>query len=59
VGRSSGTANPGEVVVVTAKPEWEVESIGSLDEPIFSTPAISADRIWIRTASSLYCFASK
>jgi outer membrane protein assembly factor BamB len=49
----------GKVVVVKATPQWEVESIGSLDEPIFSTPAISGDRIYIRTASALYCFAKK
>ncbi len=49
----------GKVVVVKATPEWEVESVGSLDEPIFSTPAISGDRIYIRTPSTLYCFAKK
>jgi outer membrane protein assembly factor BamB len=49
----------GKVVVVKAAPEWEVESIGSLDEPIFATPAISGDRIYIRTPSALYCFAKK
>jgi outer membrane protein assembly factor BamB len=49
----------GKVVVVRAAPEWEVESVGSLDEPIFSTPAISGDRIYIRTPSALYCFAKK
>jgi outer membrane protein assembly factor BamB len=49
----------GKVVVVRAAPEWEVESVGSLDEPIFSTPAISGDRIYIRTPSTLYCFGKK
>jgi len=49
----------GKVVVVKATPEWEVESVGSLDEPIFATPAISGDRIYIRTPSRLYCFAKK
>jgi outer membrane protein assembly factor BamB len=49
----------GKVVVVKATPQWEVESVGSLDEPIFSTPAISGDRIYIRTPSTLYCFAKK
>jgi hypothetical protein len=44
---------------VRATPQWEVESVGSLDEPIFSTPAISGDRIYIRTPSTLYCFAKK
>jgi outer membrane protein assembly factor BamB len=49
----------GKVVVVSARPEWEVESIGSLDEPVFSTPAISGDRIYIRTPTTLYCFARR
>jgi hypothetical protein len=49
----------GKLVVVRATPEWEVESVGSLDEPISSTPAISGDRIYIRTPSTLYCFAKK
>ena len=47
----------GKVVMVRATPQWEVESVGSLDEPIFATPAISGDRIYIRTPSALYCFA--
>jgi outer membrane protein assembly factor BamB len=47
----------GHVVVVEATPEWEVESIGSFDEPIFATPAISGGRLYIRTPSALYCFA--
>jgi outer membrane protein assembly factor BamB len=47
----------GKVVVVRATPEWEVESVGSLGEPVFATPAISGDRIYVRTPSSLYCFA--
>ena len=47
----------GKVVIVRATPQWEVESVGSLDEPIFATPAISGDRIYIRTPSALYCFA--
>ena len=49
----------GKVVMVKATPQWEVESVGSLDEPIFATPAISGDRIYIRTPSALYCFARK
>ena len=47
----------GHIVVVEATPEWEVESIGSFDEPIFATPAISGGRLYIRTPSALYCFS--
>jgi hypothetical protein len=49
----------GRVVMVRATPQCEVESVGSLDEPIFATPAISGDRIYIRTPSAWYCLARK
>ena len=45
--------------MVKANPEWEVESVGSLDEPVFATPAIAGDRIYVRTPSRLYCFAKR
>jgi outer membrane protein assembly factor BamB len=48
----------GHVVAVTAAPEWEVEAIGSLGEPIFATPAISEGRLYVRTPSALYCFSA-
>lgn len=46
----------GDVVVVKAAPDWQVESIGSLGEPVFATPAISRGRLFVRTVSSLFCF---
>jgi hypothetical protein len=49
----------GKIVVVRATPEWVVESVGFLDEPIFSTPAISGDRIYIRTPTTPYFFAKR
>jgi outer membrane protein assembly factor BamB len=48
----------GHVVAVTAAPQWKVESIGSLDEPIFATPAISQGRLYVRTSTALYCFSA-
>jgi outer membrane protein assembly factor BamB len=56
-GRLYLTSLEGRVAAVKAAPQWEVESVGSLDEPIFATPAISGDRLYIRTPSALYCFA--
>jgi hypothetical protein len=49
----------GDVVVVTADPQWEVEAIGSLDEPIFATPALAEERLYLRTPTTLYCFSGR
>jgi len=49
----------GDVMVVKAAPEWEVEKTGSLGEPVFATPAISDGRLFVRTVSALYCFGEK
>jgi outer membrane protein assembly factor BamB len=46
----------GDVVVVKAAPDWQVESVGSLGEPVFATPAIAGGRLFVRTVSALYCF---
>jgi outer membrane protein assembly factor BamB len=47
----------GHIVVVKAGPEWEIESVSDLGEPIFATPAIAEGRLYVRTPSALYCFA--
>ena len=45
----------GRVMVVKTGPEYELLAENDLGEPIFATPAISKDRLLIRTASRLYC----
>ena len=44
----------GDAVWIKAGREYEVLSTNSLDEPVFATPAIVGDRIYIRAASHLY-----
>jgi outer membrane protein assembly factor BamB len=46
----------GKVAVITPGAEWEALSVADLDEPCYATPAIADGRIYLRTASSLYCF---
>ena len=46
----------GIVVVLKAGGDQEVLSVNKLGEEIYATPAIVGDRIYIRTANTLYCF---
>jgi len=48
----------GKVTVLKADPQWEVLSVGDLDEPVQATPAIAAGHIFIRTQKALYSFGS-
>ena len=47
----------GELVVISAQPDWKVLSSADFGEPIYPTPAISAGRIYLRTETRLFCFA--
>lgn len=49
----------GTASVVSAKGEWEVLAVSPLGEEVFATPAIAANKLYIRTQNTLYCFASK
>lgn len=46
----------GRVTVLKAESEWNVLTVNDLGEECYATPAISGDRIFIRTASTLWCF---
>lgn len=46
----------GIVAVLKAGGEQEVLSLNKLDEEIYATPAIVGNRIYLRTANTLYCF---
>jgi hypothetical protein len=45
--------------VLRAGADWEILSTNDLGEQVIATPAIAGGRIYIRTATTLYCFASK
>ena len=45
----------GETYVVKAGPEFELEGTNPLDEIAMASPAISGDKLLIRTGSKIYC----
>jgi outer membrane protein assembly factor BamB len=49
----------GKVTVLKAGADWQVLSIGDLDEQVIATPAIADGRIYIRTGGTLYSFGTK
>jgi outer membrane protein assembly factor BamB len=49
-------SEPGVVSVVANEAEWRVLATHDFREPIYATPVIAGDRIWIRTKAALYCF---
>ncbi|MEM7391784.1 MAG: PQQ-binding-like beta-propeller repeat protein [Verrucomicrobiota bacterium] len=46
----------GKVCVILAQLEWSVLSTGDFSEVIYATPALVKGRIYLRTATTLYCF---
>ena len=46
----------GTVSVVTAKGEWEVLQVNTLDDEVFATPVPADGELFIRTRSALYNF---
>ena len=51
-------SHSGKVTVLKADPQWEVLSVGDLEETAQATPAISHGRIYIRTHKALYSFGA-
>jgi len=49
----------GRVTVTTADEEMDVLHTAEFGESIYATPAIVDGRIYLRTASALYCFGAK
>ncbi|MBL8231905.1 MAG: PQQ-binding-like beta-propeller repeat protein [Bryobacterales bacterium] len=45
----------GKVFVLKAAAEWEVLAVNDLGEDCFATPAMAADRLFVRTANTLWC----
>ena len=43
--------------VVTAKGDWEVLQVNTLDDEVFATPVPADGELFIRTRSALYNFA--
>jgi outer membrane protein assembly factor BamB len=49
-------SHDGRVTVLRAEGEYDVLSSAEFEETIFSTPAIADGRVYVRTATRLYCF---
>jgi outer membrane protein assembly factor BamB len=47
----------GTVSVITAKGDWEVLQVNTLDDEVFATPVPADGELFIRTRSALYNFA--
>jgi outer membrane protein assembly factor BamB len=50
------TSEAGKVVVLKAEPQWEIVAVNDFGEEMYATPAIAGSRMYVRTASALYCF---
>jgi hypothetical protein len=57
-GRLYFTSDAGKIVVVRAEGDWTVLATNDLDDPCYATPALSRGKVFVRTASSLYCFGA-
>lgn len=49
----------GDLIVIKAGPKFEKLAASKLDAPVNSVPAIGDKRLFVRTASSLYCIGAK
>jgi len=48
----------GKITVLRAGAQWDILRVNDIGEEIHATPALSRGRIYVRTQSSIYCFAS-
>jgi outer membrane protein assembly factor BamB len=55
-GRLYIISQQGKVTVLKAAPQWEVLSVSDLGEECFATPAVAGDSMFVRTATTLWCF---
>jgi outer membrane protein assembly factor BamB len=58
-GRIFALSEDGDTYVFASGPEYKLLHKNSLDEMCMATPAISADRLVIRTLSHLYCLRNR
>ena len=58
-GRLYFSSEEGKVAVIRAGRQWELVQLNDLGEELFATPALSAGRIFVRSAEALYCFGAR
>jgi outer membrane protein assembly factor BamB len=49
----------GKISVLKAGGQWDVLGVNDLGEEIHATPALSDGRIYVRTRTTMYCFAAR
>ena len=58
-GKLYAISEDGVVSVIRAGADWEVVATNDLGAPAKATPAIAGGRLYVRTASALFCFEEK
>ena len=53
------TTDDGTTTVIKPGPKFQVVAKNTLGEPCYSSPAISAGRVFVRGAKHLFCFGEK
>lgn len=57
-GKLYALSQVGHLVVLKAGADWEILAVNDLDEECYATPALIDGRVYVRTRSALYAFAS-
>ena len=50
------SSQSGQLLILDADQGWEEISAGSVDEEVWSTPAVAGQHVVVRSQSALYCF---
>ena len=53
------TSEEGKLTVLRAGADWEVLATNDIGDPCYATPAILDGKIYVRSATTLYCFAKR
>lgn len=56
--RIFGISRQGEVIVLAASPNFELIARNELDEPFHATPAVSNNRLYLRSENTLFCIGT-
>jgi outer membrane protein assembly factor BamB len=58
-GKLYTVSEDGAVTVISAGADWEILAVNELDASAKATPAITGGRLYVRTATALFCFEEK
>jgi len=58
-GRIYFFGEPGKATVISAGSDWQSIAQHDFEEPIYATPALEGDRLYVRTNGALYCYKSR